>query len=208
MVAKHLYCFDGIDGSGKSTQIRMIEEALAKRRLEYRTFKSPGSSPVANVLRQILFSTAFAKADPMTEALTHFAAMNETFRKHVMQPLSDGVVILMDRWFLSTLAYQVGADTNLARRLARTARIVFPVDQISRIYLLDIDPTKARRRLTLRTSLDRYDAQSIEEKKQIRLNYLSSAGRYPRKIRVIDAERVPTEIFTEIWTDMQSTLPS
>ena len=118
-----LIVFEGAEGAGKSTQVRLLAERLATARISCIALREPGGSPVGDAIREIVLH----KEHPITnatEALLFMASRAELTAREIAPSLNDGRVVLLDRFFLSTYAYQIfgrglpEAETRAANRLA------------------------------------------------------------------------------------------
>jgi dTMP kinase len=118
-----LIVFEGAEGAGKSTQVRLLAERLATARISCIALREPGGSPVGDSIREIVLH----KEHPITnatEALLFMASRAELTAREIVPSLNDGRVVLLDRFFLSTYAYQIfgrglpEAETRAANRLA------------------------------------------------------------------------------------------
>jgi dTMP kinase len=118
-----LIVFEGTEGAGKSTQIRLLAERLATARISCIALREPGGSPVGDSIREIVLHKEHPITDA-TEALLFMASRAELTAREIVPSLNDGRVVLLDRFFLSTYAYQIfgrglpEADTRAANRLA------------------------------------------------------------------------------------------
>lgn len=185
---------EGVDGSGKSSLVRALAEALAKRGSDVVVLREPGSTPVGERVRGLLLDPALGAVDPMTEALLFSAARAELVRRLVRPALAAGRTVLLDRYFFSTLAYQGGgggADVGALTRISRAAtRDLLP----DVVLLLDLPPEVAARRR--RRGADRIEAKDADYHRRVRDAYLSLAttSEFAPLFRVVDASRAPDEV--------------
>ena len=111
--------FEGGEGSGKSTQIQYLQKALLSQGIQVETFREPGGTPGAEAIRKLLVEGDPDRWDGMTEALLMYAARRDLTQKRILPTLAQGVWVLCDRFFDSTVAYQgfgheLGYETILA----------------------------------------------------------------------------------------------
>lgn len=106
MRAGHLIVFEGPEGAGKTTQQRLLAELLRRAGNEVLCLREPGGTPLGDAIRAILLDSAENMA-PEAEALLFLASRAELVRREIDPALARGVVVLMDRFFLSTYAYQI-----------------------------------------------------------------------------------------------------
>jgi dTMP kinase len=122
-MAGRLIVFEGVEGAGKSTQLRRLADRLARAGLIVRTYREPGGTPAGNRIREVLLDPA-RTLDARTEALLFMASRAELVAGEVRPALAAGHTVLLDRFFLSTYAYQVGGrglsepDVVAANRVA------------------------------------------------------------------------------------------
>lgn len=106
-----LITFEGIDGSGKTTQIQLLKEKLKKQNKEVAIFREPGGTDVAERIRALLLDNEF-DIDPITELLLYSAARAQLTAKKIKPLLEQDVFVILDRFYDSTVAYQ-GAGREL-----------------------------------------------------------------------------------------------
>ena len=119
MTAGRLLVFEGAEGAGKSTQIRRLAALLEERRVPHRVVREPGGTPVGEQLRRLVLDEPY-DLDAATEALLFIASRAEHVAKVVRPALAAGELVIADRFFLSTYAYQVGGR-GLAEETIRAA---------------------------------------------------------------------------------------
>jgi dTMP kinase len=191
---------EGGEGAGKSTQARLLAEALRTPRREVVLTREPGGAPGAELIRNLLVR-GDRSWDPASEVLLHYAARHEHLVQTVRPALARGAWVVCDRFADSTLAYQgygLGVDRSLIRRLHRD--IVGETDPDLTI-ILDIDPEEglARaqwREASVRKSVadDRYERMDIGFHRRLRAGFLAIARHQPGRCVVIDAGRNPETI--------------
>jgi len=156
-----LIVFEGAEGAGKSTQVRLLAERLATARISCIALREPGGSPVGDSIREIVLH----KEHPITnatEALLFMASRAELTAREIVPSLNDGRVVLLDRFFLSTYAYQIfgrglpEAETRAANRLA-TGGLVPDLT-----LLLDVPPAEGLGRADARGARDRMERADDE----------------------------------------------
>jgi dTMP kinase len=156
-----LIVFEGAEGAGKSTQVRLLAERLATARISCVALREPGGSPVGDAIRDIVLH----KEHPITnatEALLFMASRAELTAREIVPSLNDGRVVLLDRFFLSTYAYQIfgrglpEAETRAANRLA-TGGLVPDLT-----LLLDVPPAEGLGRADARGARDRMERADDE----------------------------------------------
>jgi dTMP kinase len=196
--------FEGIDGSGKTTQMRMLAERLRREGREVLEAVEPGGTPVGAQIRRILLDSANQDLRPTTELLLYFASRAQNVEQCILPALSAGKIVLCDRFTDSTLAYQ-----GYARGLGEET--VLTLDRIAchglnpdLTLLVDVDletglaRTQARNAGTT-ASETRMDDQSIEFHRKVRAAYFDLAKKYAGRFRVIDGRGTPESVAARVW---------
>ena len=156
-----LIVFEGAEGAGKSTQVRLLAERLATARISCISLREPGGSPVGDSIREIVLHKEHPITDA-TEALLFMASRAELTAREIVPSLNDGRVVLLDRFFLSTYAYQIfgrglpEAETRAANRLA-TGGLVPDIT-----LLLDVPAVEGLGRADARGARDRMERADDE----------------------------------------------
>ncbi len=187
-----LISFEGIDGSGKSTQARKLYEFLKEEGYEVSLYRDPGSTPLAEQIRELIINYAM---DPITELLLFESARSSLVWEKIFPDLTSGKIVIVDRFIDSTTAYQgYGREINLGT-----------------VSILNHIATRGRKpdltfilNLPLELALQRLKEQKtkFEEPnylKRVRDGYLQIFySEKERDIRLIDASRSEEEVFEEI----------
>lgn len=175
--------FEGGEGAGKTLQTSLLANALKKRKKKILITKEPRKEMVKHIFKDGL--------SPMTELFLFLADRVEHVEKIVKPALNKGIIVISDRYYLSTLAYQGygrGIDIPLIERLNKEATGgIFP--QI--IFFLDIPPKRG----LLRTKMaDRIEKEDISFHERVREGYLVFAKKEPERIQIIDGRKNPGKI--------------
>ena len=200
-----LISFEGLDGAGKSTQMRLLEQWLTTQHVAYLHTREPGGTPFGGEIRRLLFNHPELGITPLAEAFLFQADRAQHFATVILPALAAGTHVLTDRCFDSSIAYQgvargVGAD--LVLRLSMLATQNHAPDLT---ILLDLDPTQVHARTDvthdasgLREQQSRFDTESERFHHQLRDAFLALAVAYPERIYVVDASHSPAAIHQEI----------
>lgn len=198
--------FEGIDGSGKSTQARRLAAHLRKTGRDVVVVREPGGTPLAEHLRSILL-------DPTSEIGAHtelmlFSAARAHLCAHAIAPsLERGAVVIADRFFDSTVAYQGGgrglADPEWLLDLQHFATQGLTPD---RTYWVDVPVTVAAARRGTR-EVDRMEAGGDDFFERVRAAYAALARLHPERIVRIDGSGVQETTFTTILSDVEQVAP-
>jgi dTMP kinase len=176
-------CFEGVDGAGKSTQARMLVQRLQADGVAAELVADPGTTSIGTAIRQILLHND-APIQPAAQMLL-FSAARAELAAYIRQRLAAGVVVVCDRWILSTLVYQgvlngISQDTILDI-FKRTCDLWPDV-----CFVLDLSPESAVSRMG--QPRDRYERRSAAEREHMRAEYLKlSAGPYAQVTHILDA---------------------
>lgn len=151
-----LIVFEGAEGAGKTTQIRTLADRLKARGINVATFREPGGTPVGDAIRSIVLAQE-GEISPAAEALLFIASRAELVSREVRPALERGAVVILDRFFLSTYAYQISgrglqeSDVRAANHLA-TSGLVPDIT-----ILLDISASEGMERASRRGETDRVE---------------------------------------------------
>ena len=193
--------FEGIEGSGKTTQIARLAGRLDAGGESAVVTREPGGSPLGRRLRSLLLGGDIAPIEPMAELCLYIADRAQHLRELVEPALASGTHVLCDRYVDATLAYQGfarGLDLDYIRLLHQKP----PLDRRPhRTVLLDLDPElgldRARRRndeLGFESTEGRFERETIAFHRRVREGYLSLAEADPFRFRIVAAEGTEDEI--------------
>ena len=184
--------FEGIDGSGKTTQMRLLRERLrAEGKTVFETAE-PGGTEVGRQIRRILLDSANQDLRPTAELLLYFASRAQNVEQSILPALAEGKIVLCDRFTDSTLVYQGcgrGLDSQIVHELDRIACQGLRPDTT---FLIDIDPAtslaraKHRNRHSGGPAESRIDEESAAFHERVRQGYLELAAGEPARFAVID----------------------
>jgi dTMP kinase len=196
--------FEGIEGSGKSTQIVLLANYLKSHGNRVVLTREPGGTPIGDQIRKILLDPANKSLDPAAELLLYAASRAQHLSEVILPALAAGSIVLCDRFSDATLAYQ-GYGRGLDRKMIRELdRIVTAGMRPDLTLLLDIDAAaglaRARGRNNSRglEAEARFENEEIAFHERVRQGYLALAKQEPERIRVVDASPAPDRIEMEI----------
>ncbi|WP_187275367.1 dTMP kinase [Methylobacterium sp. WL6] len=196
-----LFLFEGIDGSGKSTQVRLASANLTASGIAHIIVESPGQSKLAIDVLEVIARHDASSLTPATEALLHLAVMRSSLEEFVLPALLKGRHVLMDRSHLSTAAYQGADDMEVFTAALDSAAIWLQALRPNKIFFFDIDPQVAAERIRLRDDIqDKYDNLPVEQKTLVRERYLNLAERYKDNFVKVDTEAGLTTIADTLLT--------
>lgn len=194
--------FEGSEGCGKSTQIRLLAEALRSRGQDPLLVREPGGTPSGEVIRHLLqHSPDGAALTPEAELLLFAASRAQLVREVIRPALDAGRTVISDRFLDSTAVYQGGARMIPPEVTARINAFAVGVCLPDMTFLLDLDRATALARMGDRDP-DRIEREAEDFFKAVRRGYLELAAREKHRIRVLDGSLPPREIAARIQTHL------
>jgi dTMP kinase len=200
------FSFDGIDGSGKSTQIQMFCDWLRQRGQSVVVCRDPGSTPLGDAIRDILLKRHDLKIDRMAEMLLYMAARAQMVQQIIQPALAAGNSVVSDRYLLANVVYQGHAGGLDVETVWNIGRIITHGIEPDLTFLLDLPPTAAHGRI--QRELDRMEQQGDDFRQRLRAGFLAEAARKPDRIIVINADRSIDQVQTDIRTAAERVLAS
>jgi dTMP kinase len=197
--------FEGVDGSGKSTLINMVHGKLKEAGHRVIMTREPGGSPGAELIRSLLVEGSADRWDPMTEYLLLSAARRDHCVKTIKPALADGNIVLCDRFFDSSLAYQgyaYGLDLTKMRYIYDwLADGLVP----HRTYVLDMDvESSVKRSLSRHNTEARYESLSLDFHEKVRKGFIELASSDTSRYLCLDAADESHSLIEKILRDMSS----
>jgi len=196
-------CFEGGEGSGKSTQSRLLRERLETEGYAVRLTFEPGDTPVGRDLRRIVLSPETGELSDRTEVLLYAADKAEHVDTVVRPALDRGEVVVTDRYVDSTLAYQGAGRTLPVEEVERVARWATHDLRPHLTVVLDLEPEHGLGRFEER---DRIEGESVEFHERVREAFLRMAAADPGHYLVLDARRPVEEIAAAVHRRLEPLL--
>ncbi|MGE4263417.1 MAG: dTMP kinase [Desulfovibrio sp.] len=206
--------FEGIEGTGKSTQIVLLKERLEGQGKSVLVTCEPGGSRIGAELRRVLLSLENRDLCPRAELFLYLADRAQHVAQVVRPALEAGKIVLCDRFADSTVAYQAfgrGLDPELLHSLNTLA-----VDGLwpDLTILLDLEPEVGLRRAVARNHAEgktvaegRFEAESLAFHGRVRQGYTIWAKRFPKRIKPVDASGAPEDIAASVWRLVAEKMP-
>ncbi len=206
MLNRRFITFEGGEGSGKSTQIKILRNKLSKRHKVIIT-REPGGTKEAELIRNLLVKGKSNKWSGTTEVLLNFTARKDHVDKIILPSLKKNMWVLCDRFYDSTLAYQ-GYGRNVSEDLIKNLNKSLINNLKPKItFLFDIDPKVGLKRSKKRNNNElRYENMPLSYHKKIRNAYLDIAKKNKKRIKIIDASLDEDSISEIIWSFVQKEL--
>ncbi len=200
-----LISFEGLDGAGKTTQMQLLGQWLEARGVPYVRTREPGGTPLGVEIRQLLLNRPELAITPLAEAFLFQADRAQHFATLVIPALQEGKLVITDRCFDASIAYQGyarGVGVEIVEQLSLLATQGYKPDLT---ILLDLDPSEVYRRTDanrdqygMREERTRFDAEAEEFHKRVQEGFRALARAHPERIKVVDASRSPEQIHKEI----------
>jgi dTMP kinase len=200
--------FEGPEGSGKSTQIRLLAEALIRHGQQPLVTREPGGTRIGDAIRSVLHDRAHVEMSPRAEALLYNAARAQLVDEVIRPALAQGQIVLCDRFADSTLAYQgfgYGRDLVEIRRLIDFATGGLQPDLT---LLLDLDPVIGLRRKQseVKSEWNRMEDKALAFHRAVHTGYHQLAAQEPTRWRIFDATQPVEALHAAVWACVNAKL--
>lgn len=195
-----LIAFEGGEGSGKGTQIEMLKKSLANLGYAVLDIIEPGGTPVGQTIRNILLDRKDLDILGITEVFLFSASRAQQVRTVTRPALKQGKIVLSDRSFYSTYAYQGAGRRQPKELLEQLTSFAVGETTPDLVILLDLSPEVGLARKKDQNKINRLDAETLEFHKNVRDAYLTMAETNPKLWRVVNAETGVEEIHSRIKT--------
>jgi dTMP kinase len=195
--------FEGSEGAGKSTQVSLLTERLCKQGLPVLTLREPGGTELGEEIRTLIRRIDFAIAPcAESELLLFLASRAQLVREKIFPALHDGMLVICDRYYDSTVAYQGAARSLSLEQIGPLNAFAIGKCVPDITFLLDLDPAEGLRRIHLRHGKetdDRMERESVAFFKKVRSGYLNLAQLEPARFAVLDAHKSIEMVHGEIY---------
>ena len=192
-----LIAFEGGDGAGKSTQLRLLAESLRERGVPVLLTREPGGSALGEQIRSLVLDPEHAPVDPRTEALLFAASRSAHVQRTLLPALREGITVLTDRYLDSSVAYQ-GAARELGTQTVRDLNL-WAVDGLlpDLTVLLDVPEETGRARRAERAA-DRMEQEPAPFHEEVRQAFLELARQAPQRYLVLQADAPVEDLAAQI----------
>ena len=194
--------FEGIDGCGKSTQVKMLMDRLDGKNIESLLVREPGGTRISEEIREVLLMNRNDTMAKRTEALLMTASRAQLTKEVIIPKLETGTWVIADRFKDSTLAYQGGGrglDLNYLIQLNEFATYELDPDIT---FFIDVNAEEGNERRNLNYP-DRIEGAGIKFQEKVREQYLKLAHMYSDRFVIIDGGETPEEIHQTIWSEIK-----
>ena len=191
---------EGIEGSGKTVQLHLLEEALKKRKVRFLITQQPGGTPFGQEVRQILLQREGAQREPTAELLLYLADRYQHLKEVIEPTLTQGLHVLCDRYHDATLAYQGharGIGFAIVDQLAEILALRIPDLTLVLDVEVGIGLKRARDRNQKKDgeTWGRFEAEDLDFHRRVREGYQLLVQRAPDRVLLVDASGTPEEVF-------------
>lgn len=201
--------FEGLDGAGKSTLISELYKSLGQFSIIPESVQDPGTTPLGEELRKMILSSGENAPGPKAELLMYQAARAEMVRKKILPAIKEKKWVFSDRFYSSTIAFQVSAR-GLNREIVDSLNAYVSEGCSPDLFIfIDIPIEERNKRLNKRSqekgeALDRMELEAEEFQRKVRQGYLSQAEESPEKWLVLDGTFSPQQLVEKVMTEFKT----
>lgn len=202
--------FEGLDGAGKTTQVELLGRWLDAHKVAHIRTYEPGGTPLGSKIRQLLFHHPELTITPLAETFLFQADRAQHFATVILPALDAGTLVISDRCFDSSIAYQ-GAVREVGTEIVAELSLLATQGHTPDLtILLDLEPAQVQARTTvmhdLREAPNRFDRETEQFHGSLRAAFLALASAHSERIKVIDAAQSPQRIHAQIIELLQRIL--
>lgn len=190
--------FEGTDGSGKTTQIKLLEAYMMKKGYEVVLSREPGGTRVSEIIRDFILDPRNKEIVPLTEMILYAASRAQHVAEIIEPAIESGKIVICDRYVDSSYAYQGGGRGVDLKSIADVNRIAIHGTVPDITFFLDIDPEISIKRRINSTGADRIEQEKLDFHRRVYDGYKKLSILYPDRIKTIDATRSIDEISLQI----------
>ena len=201
-----LIAFEGGEGSGKGTQISLLQKSLEEKGFEVLSIIEPGGTRVGELIREILLNKNDLGLLGITEALLFSASRAQQVRTVTRPALESGKIVLSDRSFYSTYAYQGYGRGQSLSTLEKLTEIAVSDTKPDLVFLLDLPPEIGLSRKRSQNQFNRLDAEDLNFHQKVREGYLDLAKKDEKRWKIVDATKSSKEVHSEILSLLEPLL--
>ena len=196
--------FEGIEGSGKSTQIELLRSSLKEEGNTVEILREPGTTQLGEKIRDIFLEKTNEKVDPITEAFLLYASRKHLDQNFLQEHLKNKSIVIADRYSDATIAYQCfgkGLSEDFVQYIHEKSDLLSP----DLTFYLDITAEASKARINDR-ELDRMESESLEFFNKVRAGYLEIAKLNADRVIVLDAELSVKDLQDKIFKEVKNRL--
>lgn len=190
--------FEGIDGSGKSTQARLLADALRSEGRDVVLTREPGGSEGAEAIRRLLVEGVSDRWSAETEILLFNAARRDHLERTIFPAIEAGKTVISDRFADSTRVYQGATRGDLSDTVEALHRLMIGVEP-DRTFIIDVEPEIGLSRGVARGgNEDRFESMGLGFQEILREGFATLARAHPKRVRLVDGTGSPEEVATRV----------
>ena len=196
--------FEGIEGSGKSTQIELLRSSLKEEGNAVEILREPGTTQLGEKIRDIFLEKTNEKVDPITEAFLLYASRKHLDQNFLQEHLKNRSIVIADRYSDATIAYQCfgkGLSEDFVQYIHEKSDLLSP----DLTFYLDITAEASKARINDR-ELDRMESESLDFFNKVRAGYLEIAKLNADRVIVLDAELSVKDLQDKIFKEVKNRL--
>lgn len=201
--------FEGIEGSGKSCQLSLLQEELHRRRIPFLPTQQPGGTPFGRELREVLLRSQGPSREPLSELLLYLADRYQHLEEIIKPALAKGHLVICDRYHDATLAYQGyarGIGFSVVNALTEVLELRMPDLTLVLDIEVEIGLERARQRNEREQEQEwgRFESENLSFHRKVREAYKLLAKSNPQRIVCIDASGTSEQVFEMIISTLES----
>ena len=196
--------FEGIEGSGKSTQIKLLQSSLKQEGHSVEILREPGTTQLGEKIRDVFLEKTNEKVDPMTEAFLLYASRKHLDQNFLQEHLKNKSIVIADRYSDATVAYQCfgkGLSEDFVQYIHEKSDLLSP----DLTFYMDITAEASKARIDDR-ELDRMESESLDFFNKVRAGYLEIAKLNADRVIVLDAELSVKDLQDKIFKEVKNRL--
>ncbi|WP_027630174.1 dTMP kinase [Ruminiclostridium cellobioparum] len=190
--------FEGTDGSGKTTQIKLLEKYMQEKGCEVVLSREPGGTRISEIIRDLILDPRNKEIVPLTEMILYAASRAQHVAEVIEPAVENGKIVICDRYVDSSYAYQGGGRGMDLKIIADVNRIAVNGTVPDITFFLDIDPEISVRRRINSTGADRIEQEKLDFHRRVYDGYKKLSILYPERIKTIDAAKSIEEISSQV----------
>jgi dTMP kinase len=206
-----LITFEGIEGSGKSTQAKRLKNWLLKNNIPCMLTREPGGTDIGKHIRRLLLDPSHTEMSPMTELMLYMADRAQHLAELIIPEMEQGKMILCDRFYDATTVYQGIARQIDMKTILHLHKIVLAGLKPAKTLLFDLPVEQGLARAWKRIHADqseqnenRFEKESIRFHEQVRKGYLDLAENSPDRFVIVDAGQAEMRVFDDVVSIIMS----
>lgn len=197
---------EGMDGSGKTTQIKNMQEYISSIGCEILLTREPGGTRISESIRSVILNPEYTEMTDTTELMLYSAARAQLVEQQIKPSIEKGITVICDRYVDSFYAYQGFGRGLDIERLKKITDMAINGIMPDITFFFDLDPETALMRRFAATQSDRIENEVLDFHKKVYEGYKKIAALNPHRIKIIDASKSPEEIWHNVRRQLDMAL--